>query len=213
MNELPAATENSKGIRAILTRSGPYAFLQSVLGGDSARRTLIDENLRPAPGDRFLDLGCGPGTLVPLLPDVRYTGLDLNSRYVETARKRFGDRGRFYSADVRDTSAFPAGPYDIAACVFLLHHLDDETVDELARAVRGLLASDGRLVTVDPTFVEGQSPVARWVIEHDRGRSVREPEGYRSLLAAHFDTVDVTVRQDLLRIPYSHAIVEARSPL
>ena len=48
---------------------------------------------------------------------------------------------------------------------------------------------------------------ARLVIAADRGRYVRDAEGYVSLLRSGFENVNAEVLHGRLRIPYSHAIL------
>ena len=69
-----------------------------------------------------------------------------------------------------------------------------------------------RLATVDNVFVAGQNPVARWLIRMDRGQNVREVAGYRALFGAHERNVTHDVRHDLLKIPYSHIIMQLTKP-
>ncbi len=94
---------------------------------------LIDDALaqpgRPAradasgPADRaVLDVGCGEGVLVDFLraaggrEPLRYTGLDLSERAIETARAaRGGDRTRFLIADAERWAPAPAPPADPAS--------------------------------------------------------------------------------------------------
>ncbi|MGI8513367.1 MAG: class I SAM-dependent methyltransferase, partial [Solirubrobacteraceae bacterium] len=66
--------------------------------------------------------------------------------------------------------------------------------------------------TLDPTFVPGQARAARWLLSRDRGQAVRDPAGYQALASSHFAQVTATVRHDLARVPYTHAILECRSP-
>lgn len=53
------------------------------------------------PGDTVLDVGCGDGNLLPLLPPCRYTGVDVVPEFVERARERF-PRAEFRCANVMD---------------------------------------------------------------------------------------------------------------
>jgi hypothetical protein len=74
------------------------------------------------------------------------------------------------------------------------------------------LRPDGRVCTVDPCLEQGQSIIARAVIRRDRGQNVRTLEGYRELATPHFGRVEARTRTDLLRIPYTHALLSCASP-
>jgi SAM-dependent methyltransferase len=75
--------------RSVLSRSWAYQSFWHAIGGDERNRVLLREYIRPAPGDRVLDIGCGPGTMVPYLPGTEYVGLDVSAEYIERARRRF----------------------------------------------------------------------------------------------------------------------------
>jgi SAM-dependent methyltransferase len=68
-----------------------YDPLVKLLGGDAARRALLDEAaLRP--GQRVLDVGCGTGTLATLIkqlhPEVGVVGLDPDPKALARARRK-----------------------------------------------------------------------------------------------------------------------------
>jgi SAM-dependent methyltransferase len=173
-------------------------------------------------GERILDLGCGPGDILAALPAVDYLGLDVSSRYLAAARRRHPARARrpgqpgpgvaFRRLDVAAPGAgLPdQAPFDGALAVGLLHHLSDEGAQRALALAASSLRPGGRLVTLDPARRAGQARLARFLIGRDRGRGVRTPEAYRELARPHFSTVAVSVREDLARVPYTHAILECR---
>src|SRR5690348_14585256 len=71
-----------------------YVALQRGLGADRLRYRCLDE-LALQPGDVVLDVGCGPAYYFDRLPDVRYYGFDTEPRYIEYAKKKWGDRAEF----------------------------------------------------------------------------------------------------------------------
>lgn len=56
-----------------------------------------DKYLRPEPGYSILDIGCGPGDILQYLPSINYVGFDINRKCIEAARRRFGDKGTFFT--------------------------------------------------------------------------------------------------------------------
>jgi SAM-dependent methyltransferase len=172
------------------------------------------DHLRAREGDRLLDIGCGPADVVALLPQVEYVGFDANPQYIETAKRNYGDRGEFYCKRVSEESLSTHANFDIVLASGLLHHLDDEEGEQLFRIALAALRPGGRFVTLDGCYVDDQSPIARFLISRDRGRFVRDQQGYLGIATKVFSNIRPFVRHDLLRIPYTHLIMECvKDPL
>lgn len=203
-------TQVTNGIRAILSNAGVYDLFQKIMGAEDGRSTFVSRYVRARPGERLLDIGCGTAGLVSYLPGVEYAGFDPDPGYIEAAKEKFRNRaGASFFCGIADDAALRAlGKFDIVVASGVLHHLDDGQVRELAGLASRALKPGGRLVTLDPCLVEGQSPIARFLALRDRGRNVRDLEGYRTLVAPAFASVTPEVRHDLGRIPYTHLIME-----
>jgi SAM-dependent methyltransferase len=181
------------GLRSILSLPRVYDLLQRVFGARSGRRMLVDRFIRPQPGDRVLDIGCGPAKVLAFMPDVRYVGYDPNPRYIDDARRAFGTRGSFIAGKFTADDVRKYEPFDIGLLIGVLHHLgDSEAIDTLAH-LRAAIRPGGHLVTLDNVFIENQSPVARKLIEWDRGKNVRHASEYCALAAPHFTTIQTTL--------------------
>jgi hypothetical protein len=86
--------------------------------------------------------------------------------------------------------------------------LDDAAVLRLARFAKAALRDKGRLILGDPCLVEGQSPIARRIIMLDRGQHVRDLNEYRKLMSVSFEKIHCEIRNDMIRVPYTHLIME-----
>jgi len=189
-----------------------YNFLQRLLGAERARAILVSEYFPIKPKMRMLDIGCGTAEILHHLPaDVDYVGFDASEAYICHAVRHFGDRGRFSAELVESATLDGLGRFDLVLAFGLLHHLGDEEVHSLFSLVANALDVGGKLVTIDPAYVDGQNPFARWLIGRDRGQNVRSPEGYAALAYEHFDDVRCNVHHDLLYIPYTHTVLECRA--
>jgi SAM-dependent methyltransferase len=195
------------GLYSLLTLPSVYRLFSTIVRGD-AFRVYVSEYVRPVPGEKVLDIGCGPADILENLPAVEYLGFDLNPKYVEAAAKRFGHRGRFFCGDVGLTAIDKeAASFDLVLATGVLHHLDDDHALSLFSLASRALKPGARLVTYDGCFVAEQPKLARFVVSRDRGQYVRESEEYVKLAAQVFPRVRSFVRHDLLRIPYTHVIL------
>lgn len=205
--------QKTTGLHSILSAPWAYDLLQNVLGARKARDRIINEHVRPGPDVVVLDIGCGTGEILPHLPrGVRYRGFDLSPLYIESANRRFGDRATFHCMDIADYHPNDATELaDVVLAIGILHHLDDDIAIKLMDSARRNLKPGGRLVTMDGSLVQGQSAVARKLILRDRGQNIREPDAYAALARHSFEHVNVTVRHDLLHVPYTHCVLECEA--
>jgi SAM-dependent methyltransferase len=155
-----------------------------------------------------LDLGCGPGDLLACLPACGYVGIDLDPGYIAAAKARYAGRGTFRCEPAEAVAGLEPGSFDLVVACGLLHHLTDAQALATLKVARRALRPGGRFVSLDGCFVPGQRRVDRWLLRRDRGEFVRDLPGYCRLAGAVFPVVVPVVRQDLLRIPYTHAILE-----
>ena len=217
MRQLPRsrvalASHRTRGLYRLFESAGVYEAFQRALGARGSRDRWVRDFVRPTPGMRILDIGCGPAAVLDHLPtSVTYVGYDLNERYIEQARRRHGDRGTFHCADAVSAAETLeiTGRYDLVLVTALLHHMDDAAVNRLAEGAARLIRPGGVLVTLDCVLHPGQPRVARWLARLDRGARVRTPEAYRALIEPHFAAVESSLMTDLLPIPYSHLLMRA----
>jgi len=145
-------------------------------------------DLLPQPVGTFLDLGCGEGQTMPLVPS-RVIGIDLSFALAEVAAKS----GDVVVAMLPDLGAFKEASVDGAYSIYLVDLIEDHEAffDATARVVR----SGGTLVIIinHPVFTApGGIPLMdvdgevlwRWGTYFERGSSV-EPAGHRDIRYFH----------------------------
>jgi len=195
-------------LSSVLKIPAAYRLFRWLVGGKSAWNNYLADYVKPATGEKILDLGCGPADVLNYLPAVNYTGLDISPEYINSAKKRFGARGRFLCGDAGlATIEAERGHFDLVLATGVVHHLDDAQAAGAFALARRVLRPAGRLITYDGCYVPQQSRFARWLLARDRGKFVRTREDYLRLASAHFGRVETYLRHDLLRIPYTHLIM------
>jgi SAM-dependent methyltransferase len=122
---------------------------------DDEFTSFLKEMLRPRPGNRILDVGCGSGTgEVSIgrlhLSQIQLFGVDLVFDHVKAAREAtagINQRAHFAAADGCHLP-FADGAFDSTYCVAVLQHVRDTSVAlrEFARVTR----AGGRVVAVEP---------------------------------------------------------------
>jgi len=195
------------GLRGLLTRAKNYDLLQTLLGAENVRRVLARDYIQAEPGMRVLDIGCGTGGVLAHLPAVDYVGFDLNPEYIAAAQRRYGARGRFVCGDVNRAPADARGAFDRILAIGLLHHLEDNEAQALMDLARSLLTPNGYFLTFDSCYRDEQPRIARFLIDRDRGRNTRTEPAYLALARNTFPSAKAFVREDLLRVPYTHIIL------
>jgi SAM-dependent methyltransferase len=197
-------------MRGLLAQAGVYSLFARAIGATRGRRLYIERYIRPQSGDRVLDIGCGPADILEALPAVEYHGFDLSAAYIESARKRFGSRGQFHVEAVSAEQVKKYAGFDLVLATGVLHHLTDAEAVDLFRVAHTALKPGGRLVTLDGCFQTGQSLLARQMLRNDRGKFVRAERAYLALARQVFSEITPVVTTDLLRVPYTHLIMECR---
>ena len=195
------------GIRSVLSIPIVYSSFQTLLGAHAVRQALVDTAVRPAPGLRVLDVGCGPAEILDYMPGVLYWGFDISAPYIAQARGHHGTRGQFFCKLLTASDLAELPGFDIVLAIGLLHHLDDDVAEELLGLAHRALKPGGRMVTLDPCIHPGQNPIARWLISRDRGQNVRTQPEYAQLASRVFPQVRADIRHKS-GIPYTHCIME-----
>lgn len=197
------------GVRAILSHPLVYSTLQSLMGAHSSRKDFVANYVKPSPGMRVLDIGCGPADVLAYLPQVSYSGFDISQDYIDQARNRFGPRGEFHCRQLSVEDLESLLPFDVVFAIGLIHHLDDDEAVGVMQLASRALKPGGRLLTIDPCWDSSQNPVARMLIRGDRGQNVRDKAGYEALANAVFKAPRVEVRHKVW-IPYTHCFMECQ---
>lgn len=197
-------------VRYLLQNPWIYSHMRSGIGGTKSSEILVKTYIQPKSGDRILDIGCGPGDILDFLPPVDYWGFDLNENYIKSARRRFSNQGQFFCKKVSKDAMPGKRIFDIILAFGIFHHLTDEEAVEMFELADTLLKPGGRFITLDGVYVPDQSYFVRLLLSNDRGKNVRTEKQYRTIAQKYFTDIQIVIRSDLLRVPYTHIIMECK---
>ncbi len=136
------------GPRMIYTAGFFTSPNQTLEQAQDQKMRLVCEKLQMRKGERYLDLGCGWGTLVATAAKeygVDATGITIAQKgaaYGTEQIQRMGvsDRARILTVDYRDT---PRGPYDKISCLEMAEHVGVKNFQAFMRQVHDMLTDDG----------------------------------------------------------------------
>lgn len=139
-----------------------YDPMVKLLGGDAARRKLLDQ-AELAAGQRVLDIGCGTGTLAALMnrlyPGLEVVGLDPDPQALARAKKKATRAQIAVRLDqgFSDELPYPDVSFDRVFSSFMFHHLEAESRERTVREVRRVLKPGGSFHLADFVHPEGHS--------------------------------------------------------
>jgi ubiquinone/menaquinone biosynthesis C-methylase UbiE len=134
------------------------------------RRHLVHAALGAQPGERVLDVGCGPGFFVAELLDAvgtegRVTGVDMEPTMLAVAAKRTEGRDNVAFYEAQATSLpLPDGIFDAAVSVQVLEYVQD--VSAALAEIHRTLRPCGRVVVWDIDW----ATVSWHTVDHGRMR-------------------------------------------
>jgi SAM-dependent methyltransferase len=198
-------------VAAGMDRPAVYSRVQALAGWEHGWRVFVDEHLRPRPGERILDIGCGPADLLRWLPPVRYLGVDPSAACIQSCQHRFDGRGRFVQGTAASLAASQPEPFDTVLMLGVLHHMDDAEARDTVALARRLLVPGGRLVSLDTCRWPERPWINRALWWADRGAWVRDEAGYRALVEPSFAEVHSQPLHHLLRLPSTHLLMVAHN--
>jgi SAM-dependent methyltransferase len=144
--------------------------------------TAFYESLETEGTDVIVDVGCGTGDALRYLPSFKaYYGFDIDARAIEFAWERAAGRPEvtFEARQVTSDDLASLRP-SLVILAGLLHHMDDEPAVHLLELLAGT-PSIRRIATQDVVYLPGER-VSNMLARLDRGRYVREEDGYRALV-------------------------------
>jgi ubiquinone/menaquinone biosynthesis C-methylase UbiE len=209
------ADQNARVLDQFAQQAEGYAAFMS----ERARAALSDallETARPAPEDRVLDVGCGPGHRVLAFATLvaHATGFDLTPEMLDQARALQAQ------TDVRNVSwlqgdatalPFAEGAFTLVTSQAMFHHAADPAAT--LAAMRRVCAPGGRIAVTDLT------PAAEKAAAFDAIEILRDPSHAHALtlaelraLGADLGLEEIAVRPDVAEIPLEPVLAASCPP-
>lgn len=203
--------QRNSGLQRWLKIPFLYNLFQEAIGGNALRRKFVQSHVRAKPGDKIIDIGCGPAQILPWLPAVDYLGFDVNPACIASAKRTHAGRGTFVVGDTAslcDDSRFRNA--DIVIGLGILHHLGDEDAEHCIQFAHRALKEGGRFVSLEACWLSNQGFLSRYIMSKDRGQNIRTEQRYRQLAGDVFKNVNAWVDAKPMRIPYAIVILECQ---
>ena len=158
--------------------------------GVAALHRRLLERAAIAPGERVLDVGCGPGRLTLAAaeaagPNGEVVGLDPSSEMIALATKkaaRSKHPARFQIAGVEAIPA-PDNHFDVVLASLMLHHLSPELQQRAFAEIRRVLGPKGRFLALDFSATPSHG-IGHLLCVFGLRRGTEHAEHLRSLAAA-----------------------------
>jgi ubiquinone/menaquinone biosynthesis C-methylase UbiE len=194
-----------------LSNPGIFGLFKFLIGVNDRTNQIISDYVQTSNGEIVVDIACGNGDYSRKLKGVSYLGIDMNPGYIDYAKKNYSKFGDFVCADVAQLNSVLAGrKIDVVLLIGVLHHLTDSQATMMLGEIACCLSENGRVVSVDGVFTPDQGLVARLLAAADRGKYVRLVDDHNRILEKHLVISRSEIREDWLRIPYTHYVCVSR---
>lgn len=152
------------------------------------------------PGDRVLDLGCGPATqlaqLAAVRPDATFVGVDLSMPMLAEAREWIDalriDNVQLEAGDITDLSSLDDRSFDVVLSCMTLHHLPSASlIDAMSAQINRILSPNGGVYVADFSRLRSERSIEYFATDHASLQPEWFTSDYRNSLRAAFSAADL----------------------
>ncbi|MEW9679313.1 methyltransferase domain-containing protein [Pseudomonas sp. TE50-2] len=154
---------------------------------------------------KILDLGCGPGSMIPYLRQFKRAkiyGVDISPAFIEMAKERY--QGVDFRVGDAEVLPYPSDMFDVVLCSGMLHHIPD--LHQVFVEVRRVLKPGGLIFAREPNEDNfavryPQFSFAHLVLKHlihvsGRKQAIIEPEEHEFHIDFDYGSFVETLAQD-----------------
>ena len=194
-------SQKNKGVYSLLSNTFFYSLVQRVMSGTSFRKKIVKKYITKH-NVKVLDIGCGPAEILDTLPKIKYYGFDINPIYINSAKKKYENKGKFFCKKFTNKNTKYLPKFDHVLLLGILHHLSDKEINTLMPNIKKVLKKKGNIITLDNIFIHKQNFIAKFLIQMDKGENVRSRKGYLNILKNHFKKINSKIYHQKF-IPYT----------
>ena len=171
-------------------------FLETSFGYDLSQKLLayflskksveeLSKRLKKVSAKNVLDVGCATAFYRDDIPVKNFTGIDINTVFIEAAKKRF-PKEKFFVMNADDLK-FPENTFDSVISKGVLHHLPENKIIKSIREAIRVSHKKGRVIILDAI-----QPIDSWNIfgkilrNLDQGHNIQYWSDYKILVEKHF---------------------------
>ena len=101
-----------------------------------------------------LDYACGPGTLIGKFSENNSVGVDISSKQIIYAQKKYGDKGEFFELEGFKVDQYK-NYFEIITVLGLIEFIDNKDFVSLIKDLKRMLKPNGSIYLTTPNFKAG----------------------------------------------------------
>lgn len=146
-------------------------------------RRIVNERVVPLRTGQWLDIGCGPRSVVAQTLSGTLIGIDCSVEMMPKTDRN----GTIYACGIATALPFVSKSFDGVFCFGVLHHMNDTDAISALDEMRRLIRPGGIIMIMDSVrpVSAARRPLSALLRALDRGRYIRDEAALRSLLDRH----------------------------
>lgn len=165
-----------------------FILLRRILENNfKAQKKVIKNYFAEEDREQILDIGCGTGEFSVFFKPGNYTGIDIETAYIDYAKKHY--QGKFLIDDATKMF-FTNQAFGRAIIQGVLHHLDDQVCAEIFKQMKRVLKLGARILIMEDVISAGDGWLTKKLHSLDKGKNIRTAEQYNNLLRPHFKIIE-----------------------